>query len=185
MRVPEKQKRKNRVIGHYIYSLQLFESRFNFQRKGEREKKRLDTPQIPDPGQSGGKRVSARLLASPVYGLRRLPIFVAFLNRRVGADYREKMYVPHQRAEHVFQREPITLFFSLPSLSLSFLVDGGGFEMGDGPRYIRKWSVTLRKEAQGIGLRDDLNARSFFLLFEKLGNLGSMSWVFISSERCK
>ena len=118
MRVPEKQKRKNRVIGHYIYSLQLFESRFNFQRKGEREKKRLDTPQIPDPGQSGGKRVSARLLASPVYGLRRLPIFVAFLNRRVGADYREKMYVPHHRAEHVFQREPITLFFSLPSLSL-------------------------------------------------------------------
>lgn len=46
----------------------------------------------------------------------------------MGADYREKMYVPRQRAEDVFQREPITLFF--PPLSLSvFPRRWNGFEM--------------------------------------------------------
>lgn len=85
----------------------------------EKEKRNVSTPHRFRIRDSPGESVSLRDCWHPLsMASGDYPSSFAFLNRRVGADYREKMYVPHHRAEHVFQREPITLFFSLPSLSL-------------------------------------------------------------------
>lgn len=100
----------------------------------------------------------ARLLASPVsMASGDYPSSLLFSNLE-GADYREKMYAPHHRPEHVFQREPITLFLRPHSLSF----------------FLRRWNGWCRcvpgmfengawREA-GIGLGDDLESfdRCFF-----------------------